>query len=46
MLTATFVFKHNNSDGDFKALDDEIMLRAQRTLATRAKKSGCLQMEL
>ncbi len=28
MITATFVFKHNNSNGDFKKLDDEIMSRA------------------
>lgn len=31
MLTATFVFKQNNADGDFKKLDDEIMLRAKAT---------------
>lgn len=29
MLTATFVFKLNNTDGDFKELDDEIMRRAE-----------------
>ncbi len=31
MLTATFVFKQNNADGDFKKLNDEIMLRAKAT---------------
>ena len=31
MLTATFIFKQNNADGDFKRLDDEIMLRAKAT---------------
>lgn len=29
MIAASFIFKHNNANGDFKALDDEIMLRAQ-----------------
>ena len=29
MISATFIFKLNNTDGDFKTLDDEIMRRAQ-----------------
>lgn len=37
MLTATFVFSQNNSDGDFKKLDDEIMLRAQANDGYRGK---------
>jgi heme-degrading monooxygenase HmoA len=37
MLTATFVFKQNNSDGDFKKLDDEIMLRAEANSGYRGK---------
>jgi heme oxygenase (staphylobilin-producing) len=28
VITATFIFKPNNTDGDFKQLDDEIMRRA------------------
>jgi heme-degrading monooxygenase HmoA len=37
MLSATFIFKHNNSDGDFKKLDDEIMLRAEANPGFKGK---------
>jgi heme-degrading monooxygenase HmoA len=37
MLTATFVFKLNNTDGDFKTLDDEIMLRAEANPGFKGK---------
>lgn len=37
MLTATFVFKLNNTDGDFKKLDEEIMLRAEANPGYRGK---------
>lgn len=37
MLTATFIFSLNNTDGDFKTLDDEIMKRAEATEGYRGK---------
>ena len=37
MLTATFIFKQNNSGGDFKKLDDEIMERAKATPGFKGK---------
>jgi heme-degrading monooxygenase HmoA len=37
MLTATFIFKQKNSDGDFKRLDDEIMIRALATAGFKGK---------
>ncbi|MEY4494464.1 MAG: hypothetical protein RL570_579 [Actinomycetota bacterium] len=37
MLTATFVFKLNNTDGDFKELDDEIMRRAEANAGFKGK---------
>jgi heme oxygenase (staphylobilin-producing) len=37
MLTATFIFKQNNAEGDFKRLDDEIMLRAQANAGYKGK---------
>ena len=37
MLTATFIFKQNNSAGDFKKLDDEIMERAKATPGFKGK---------
>jgi heme-degrading monooxygenase HmoA len=37
MLTATFVFKLNNTDGDFKELDDEIMRRAEANPGFKGK---------
>lgn len=37
MITATFVFKHNNSNGDFKKLDDEIMSRAEANPGFKGK---------
>ncbi|MSZ40050.1 MAG: hypothetical protein F2599_02800, partial [Actinobacteria bacterium] len=37
MLSATFIFKHNNSDGDFKKLDDEVMRRAEANPGFKGK---------
>ncbi|MFM1984498.1 MAG: hypothetical protein RL723_933 [Actinomycetota bacterium] len=37
MLSATFIFKHNNSNGDFKKLDDEIMARAETNPGFKGK---------
>lgn len=37
MLTATFIFKQNNSEGDFNRLDEEIMRRAEANPGYRGK---------
>lgn len=37
MLTATFIFKLNNTQGDYRRLDDEIMRRAEATVGYLGK---------
>lgn len=37
MLSATFVFKQNNAEGDFRKLDDEIMARAEANPGFKGK---------
>lgn len=37
MITATFIFKHNNSNGDFTTLDNEIMRRAEANPGFKGK---------
>ena len=43
MITATFVFKHNNSNGDFKKLDDEIMSRTEANPGFKGKEKWLSQ---